>query len=134
MADRFLNGESNSIATMPMLKICTPPPDMYNMNACMGSDLTGEMAKSHARFCFSASWEFRVATAVAEDLLDSLVYKMGQRRRTCVSVYPHGKALDVRTRSIAPSKFPRNLAEEEACSIYNQVNGFFKGKRKCYRP
>ena len=26
--DRFLNGESRSIATMPILKICTPPPDM----------------------------------------------------------------------------------------------------------
>jgi hypothetical protein len=88
MADRFLNGESKSIATMPMLKICTPPPDMYNMNACMGSDLTGEMAKSHARFCFSASCDFRVATAVAEDLLDSLVYKW--YKMNCVSCAGQG--------------------------------------------
>lgn len=75
MAERFLNGESKSIATMPMLKICTPPPDMYNMNACMGSDLAGEMAKSHARFCFSASCEPRAAAAVvAEVLLSALAY------------------------------------------------------------
>jgi hypothetical protein len=72
MADMFLNGESKSIATMPMLKICTPPPDMYNMNACMGSDLTGEMAKSHARFCFSASRESTAAVVAEEDLLGAL--------------------------------------------------------------
>jgi hypothetical protein len=80
MADIFLNGESKSMATMPMLKIWTPPPDMYNMNACMGSDLTGEMAKSHARFCFSASWESRAAVVVVvvaaeEDLLGALACK-----------------------------------------------------------
>ena len=55
MDDRFLNGESKSIATIPMLKICTPPPDMYNMKACIGNDLTGEMAKSHALFTFNFS-------------------------------------------------------------------------------
>ena len=67
MPDRFLNGESKSIATIPMLKICTPPPDMYNMKACIGSDLTGEMAKSHALFTFSASCEF--SAAEVEDFL-----------------------------------------------------------------
>lgn len=67
MADRFLNGESKSIATIPMLKICTPPPDMYNMKACIGSDLTGEMAKSHALFTFNPSCE--PSAAAAEDLL-----------------------------------------------------------------
>jgi len=67
MTDRFLNGESKSIATIPMLKICTPPPDMYNIKACIGSDFTGEMAKSHALFTFSASCE--PSAALAEDLL-----------------------------------------------------------------
>jgi len=70
--DRFLNGESKSMATMPMLKICTPPPDMYSMNACIGNDLTGEMANSHAFFFFSASCELsaladRDADAGADD-------------------------------------------------------------------
>ena len=67
MDDRFLNGESKSIATIPILKICTPPPDMYSMNACIGSDLTGEMAKSHALFTFSASCES--SAAAVEDFL-----------------------------------------------------------------
>ena len=49
---------------MPMLKICTPPPDMYSMNACMGNDLTGEIAKSHAFLVFSSSYEFTAASAV----------------------------------------------------------------------
>jgi hypothetical protein len=40
-----------------MLNICTPPPDMYNMNACIGSDFAGEMARSHARFSFSWAYE-----------------------------------------------------------------------------
>jgi hypothetical protein len=71
MADTFLNGESRSIATMPMLKICTPPPDMYSMNACMGSDLTGEMAKSQAFLVFKSSYELNasvVVVAADEDL------------------------------------------------------------------
>ena len=63
--DRFLNGESRSIATMPMLKICTPPPDMYSMNACMGRDLTGEMAKSQAFLVFKSSYELTTASAPA---------------------------------------------------------------------
>jgi hypothetical protein len=65
--DRFLNGESKSMATMPMLKICTPPPDMYSMNACIGNDLTGEMANSHAFFFFSASCELSASAAAADD-------------------------------------------------------------------
>ena len=72
MDDRFLNGESSSIATMPMLKICTPPPDMYSMNACMGSDLSGEIAKSQAFLVFRSSYEFSAAVVtvvVPEDLL-----------------------------------------------------------------
>ena len=52
-----MNGETSSMNTMPMLNICTPPPDMYNMNACMGSDFAGAMAKSHARFSFNDSYE-----------------------------------------------------------------------------
>jgi len=64
MEDRFLNGESRSMATMPMLKIWTPPPDMYSMNACMGRDLTGEMAKSQALLVFKSSYESNASAAV----------------------------------------------------------------------
>ena len=57
----FLNGDSNSINTMPMLKIWTPPPDMYSMKACIGRDFAGAMAASHARFSFRASYDAAVA-------------------------------------------------------------------------
>ena len=57
---RFLNGWNRSINTMPMLKICTPPPDMYNIKACIGRDFAGETARSHARFSFSAAYELVV--------------------------------------------------------------------------
>lgn len=43
--------------TIPMLNIWTPPPDMYNMKACIGSALAGEMAWSHARFSLSLLWD-----------------------------------------------------------------------------
>ena len=69
---------------MPMLKICTPPPDMYSMNACIGSDLSGEMANSQAFFVFRASCELSASAAVvavadadvvaADDLPDPLPY------------------------------------------------------------
>jgi hypothetical protein len=82
--DRFLKGESKSIATMPMLKICTPPPDMYSMNACIGSDLSGEIANSQAFFVFRASCELSASAAAvadadadvvtADDLPDPLSY------------------------------------------------------------
>lgn len=52
---RFLNGLSSNMNTIPMLNICTPPPDMYSMNACIGNDFAGEMARSHARLSFMAS-------------------------------------------------------------------------------
>jgi len=58
---------------MPMLKICTPPPDMYSMNACMGKDLTGEMAKSQAFLVFRSSYEFTTASAAAVAGLPVLV-------------------------------------------------------------
>jgi hypothetical protein len=45
----FLNGVSRSMNMIPMLNIWTPPPDMYNMKACIGRDFAGEIAKSHAR-------------------------------------------------------------------------------------
>jgi len=70
MEDRFLNGESKSIATIPILKICTPPPDMYSMNACIGKDLTGEIAKSQAFLVLRSSYEFNasaVLVVVAKD-------------------------------------------------------------------
>ena len=66
IAATFLNGLNISMNTIPMLKIWTPPPDMYSMNACIGRDLAGEMARSHALFCFRASYEsacFEVSTA-----------------------------------------------------------------------
>jgi hypothetical protein len=43
---RFLDGERSSMNTIPLLNICTPPPGMYSMNVCMGSDFAGAMAKS----------------------------------------------------------------------------------------
>ena len=49
---------------MPMLKICTPPPDMYSMNACMGSDLSGEMAKSQAFLVFKSSYDLNASAFV----------------------------------------------------------------------
>lgn len=66
IAATFLNGLNISMNTIPMLKIWTPPPDMYSMNACIGRDLAGEMARSHALFCFRASCEstrFELSTA-----------------------------------------------------------------------
>jgi hypothetical protein len=58
---------------MPMLKICTPPPDMYSMNACMGNDLTGEMAKSQAFLVFKSSYESTAAASVRVAALVALV-------------------------------------------------------------
>ena len=46
-----LIGLVSSIPTTIMLKIWTPLPDMYSMNAFMGTDLAGAMATSHAFFC-----------------------------------------------------------------------------------
>ena len=56
----FLNGDSNNINTMPMLKIWIPPPDMYSMNACIGRDFAGAIAASQARFAFRASYDAAV--------------------------------------------------------------------------
>ena len=66
IAARFLNGLESSMNTMPMLKICTPPPDMYSMNACMGSDLAGEIAKSHALLLFMLSYDAAAVDAVLD--------------------------------------------------------------------
>ena len=66
IAATFLNGLNIGMNTIPMLRIWTPPPDMYNMKACIGRDLAGEMARSHALFCFRESYEsprFEVSTA-----------------------------------------------------------------------
>jgi hypothetical protein len=118
--DRFLKGESKSIATMPMLKICTPPPDMYSMNACIGSDLTGEMANSQAFFVFRASCELSASAAAAvadaDGLPDPLPYNWKEwggvnfLRRFAFSSRPPCV-------SDAPLILRENLAEEEACSI-----------------
>ena len=50
-----MNGLRSSMKTMPMLNIWTPPPDMYSMNACIGRDFAGEMARSQARLSFKVS-------------------------------------------------------------------------------
>ena len=73
MDARFLKGLERSMNTMPMLKICTPPPDMYSMNACMGNCLAGEIATSHARFSFNASCD--AVTAVDDLLVPFELYK-----------------------------------------------------------
>ena len=52
----FLKGLSRSMKTMPMLKIWTPPPDIYNMKACIGRDFAGAIATSQARLSFRASY------------------------------------------------------------------------------
>lgn len=67
---RFLNGLLSSMNTIPMLKIWTPPPDMYSMNACMGRDFAGAIAKSHARLVFNSSYEAVAALDVLVGVLD----------------------------------------------------------------
>ena len=62
-----LKGLNSSMATIPMLKIWTPPPDMYSMKACIGRDFAGDIARSHARFCFKLAYD--AATSLA-DLVD----------------------------------------------------------------
>ena len=70
----FLNGDSNNINTMPMLKIWTPPPDMYSINACIGRAFAGATAASQARFSFKASYDAAVAVGFfVFDWVESLV-------------------------------------------------------------
>jgi hypothetical protein len=57
----FLNGDSSNMNTMPMLKIWTPPPDMYSINACIGRAFAGAIATSQARFSFRESCDAAVA-------------------------------------------------------------------------
>ena len=54
MFTKALIGLIKSMAKMPILNICTPLPDMYSMNAFIGRDLAGAMARSQARCCFNA--------------------------------------------------------------------------------
>ena len=54
---KFLNGVKSNMKTMPMLKTWTPPPDIYNMNACIGKDFAGEIARSQARFSFKDAYD-----------------------------------------------------------------------------
>lgn len=65
----FLNGVRRSMNTIPMLKIWTPPPDMYSMNACIGRDFAGAIARSHARFSFNDAYD---DVAAAEALAGAL--------------------------------------------------------------
>ena len=44
-----------------MLKIWTPPPDIYSINACIGRAFAGAIAASQARFSFRASYDAAVA-------------------------------------------------------------------------
>ncbi len=90
MEDRFLNGESKSIATIPILKICTPPPDMYSMNACIGKDLTGEIAKSQAFLVLRSSYEFNASAVLV------VVAKTRTCRCHCCSIlYPNNRYITV---------------------------------------
>ena len=62
--------------TMPMLKIWTPPPDMYSINACIGRAFAGAIATSQARFAFKASYDAAVAVGFFTfdwGILESLV-------------------------------------------------------------
>lgn len=62
----------SNIKTIPMLKICTPPPDMYSIKACIGNDLAGPVENSHARFTLiSSNWSL-VFEAVDEEVDDFL--------------------------------------------------------------
>jgi len=92
IAATFLNGLNISMNTIPMLKIWTPPPDMYSMNACIGRDLAGEMARSHALFCFRASCEntsFEVLTDF-EGLFVCWVVRTAVHVVRCEAVCAHG--------------------------------------------
>lgn len=53
IVETALMGFKRSMAKMPILNICTPPPDMYSMNAFIGSDLAGDIARSQARVRFN---------------------------------------------------------------------------------
>jgi hypothetical protein len=59
-----------SMTTIPMLNICTPPPDMYSMNACIGSDFAGAVAKSSARFSLISLYASGGRAGVLEPGLD----------------------------------------------------------------
>ena len=54
---------------MPMLKICTPPPLMDVMNTGIGSDLAGEIVRSHAR-CLIDSYDAVADWETLEDVED----------------------------------------------------------------
>ena len=57
-----------------MLKIWTPPPDMYSINACIGRAFAGAIATSQARFSLRASYDSAVAVGFFTfDWVDSLV-------------------------------------------------------------
>lgn len=64
-----LIGLISSMARMPMLNICTPPPDMYSINAFMGSDLPGVIAISQARFCFSLAYDSAAKAECATEVV-----------------------------------------------------------------
>jgi len=64
----FLNGERRSMNTIPMLNICTPLPDMYNMKACMGRDLAGPTANSQARLALISLKDWGDATVSGLEL------------------------------------------------------------------
>lgn len=123
---------------MPMLKICTPPPDMYSMKACMGNDLSGEIANSHAFFFFSASCELNASTTAAAivpaDDDDVVVVATGAEEEDLPCPLPcigkgvglvgghFGSDFDSISSSpivrIAPLTLLGNPVEQEACYIY----------------
>jgi hypothetical protein len=52
---------------------------MYSMKACMGRDLPGEIARSHALFTFRAAYEF-VCLGVSDAFEGLLVYRDSEDR------------------------------------------------------
>lgn len=70
----------SSMNTIPMLNICTPPPDIYNMNACMGSCFAGLVAKSHARFSLIPSNESFVLVAAISFLPEDFCVLLAKNR------------------------------------------------------
>jgi hypothetical protein len=96
---------------------------MYSMNACIGSDLSGEMANSQAFFVFSSSCELSASAVdmadadvvtAEEDLPEPLPY-IGKSGAGGMfqSIFAFSSRLPCI--SDAPLALRENLAEEEAC-------------------
>ena len=68
-----------------MLKIWTPPPDMYSINACIGRAFAGAIAASQARFSFRESYDAAVTVGFFTfDWVESLVAERYDISFTCL--------------------------------------------------